>query len=113
MNFVSDVITEIAELSQGYPYLVQLIGKESVNKANQLNSNLIDRHIFNQVKKEIASGKAFPTLERQYLRAVGDSEDRKNLLYILANQEEDKTMFDTEVGKLVLKKLEGMLKVLK
>lgn len=104
MHFESEVISDIAGLSQGFPYLVQLVGKECVNKANQLNLKLVDTKVFKIVKEEIASGKAFPTLERQYLRAVGQSDDRKNLLYILANQEEDKTMFDTEVGKLVLKK---------
>lgn len=104
MDFVSEIITEIADLSQGYPYLVQLIGKECVNKANQLSSNIVDKSVFERVKSDISSGKAFPTLERQYLRAVGNSEDRKNLLYILSTQKEDRTMFDTEVGKLVLKK---------
>lgn len=104
LTFDSDVKQEIAILSQGFPYLVQLIGKECVNKANQRGENLVDIEILNLVKKNIANGKAFPTLERQYLRAVGHSEDRKYLLYILATQKEDKTMFDTEVGKLVLKK---------
>lgn len=104
MNFDETVINEIAVLSRGYPYLVQLIGKECVNKANQMDLNVANQEIFGIVKKEIATGIAFPTLERQYLRAIGQSEDRKQLLYVLANQEEDKTMFDTEVGKLVLKK---------
>ncbi|MDF1868373.1 MAG: hypothetical protein P1U70_26355, partial [Saprospiraceae bacterium] len=104
IDFKEDVITEIANLSQGFPYLVQLIGKECVNKANRLRLKLIDDHVFNQVKIDISNGQAFPTLERQYLRAAGQSEDRKNLLYILAHQEENNGMFDTEIGKLVLKK---------
>lgn len=104
MNFDEMVIKEIAVLSRGYPYLVQLIGKECVNKANQLDLNVASQEVFGKVKKDIATGIAFPTLERQYLRAIGQSEDRKQLLYVLANQEEDRTMFDTEVGKLVLKK---------
>jgi len=82
IDFENEIITEIANLSQGYPYLVQLIGKECVNKANMLRVNLIGRDVFNEVKIDISTGEAFPTLERQYLRAVGHSEDRKNLLYI-------------------------------
>lgn len=104
MAFADSIISEIATYSQGFHYLVQLIGKEAVQKANQLSVGLIDDSVFKIVQDEIANGKAFPTLERRYLRAIGQSEDRKNLLYILANQEEDRTMFDTEVGKLVLKK---------
>ena len=102
MEFEDTVITEIARYSQGFPYLVQLIGKEAVSKANQAGVNLVSAELFESVKSDIASGTAFPTLERQYKRAIGQSEDRKNLLYILANQEDDRV--DTEVGKLVLKK---------
>jgi len=104
IKFEENIKEEIGKYSQGFPYLVQLIGKECVNKANQLGSNLINLEILENVKADISNGKAFPTLERQYLRAAGHSEDRKYLLYILANQEEDKTLFNTEVGKLVLKK---------
>lgn len=104
IQFDKKIKTEISKYSQGYPYLVQIIGKECINKANLHNTDYVDSETFDLVKQDIATGKAFPTLERQYLRAVGQSEDRKNLLYILANQEEDQTMFDTEVGKLVLKK---------
>ncbi|WP_340103803.1 ATP-binding protein [Rhodohalobacter sp. 8-1] len=104
IKFTQEVKSEIASLSQGYPYLVQLIGKECVSKANITNTDIIDSEVLDEVKSDISNGKAFPTLERQYIRAIGQSEDRKNLLYILAHQKEDRTMFDTEVGKLVLKK---------
>lgn len=101
MEFEDAVITQIARYSQGFPYLVQLIGKEAVAKANQAGTNLVNEELFESVKSDIASGTAFPTLERQYIRAIGQSEDRKNLLYILANQEDNRV--DAEVGKLVLK----------
>lgn len=104
MYFEELIKDEISKYSQGFPYLVQLIGKECVNTANTLGYKVVNEEVFNTVKDNIANGKAFPTLERQYVKAIGQSEDRKNLLYILANQEEDRTMFDTEVGKLVLKK---------
>jgi len=104
IKFDKKIKTEISKYSQGYPYLVQIIGKECINKANLNNTDYVDTDIFDLVKQDIKTGKAFPTLERQYLRAVGQSEDRKNLLYILANQEENQTMFDTETGNLVLKK---------
>lgn len=103
MVFEDEVTNEIAELSQGYPYLVQLIGKECIQIANKQNSNIVTLQIFNNVKSDIASGKAFPTLERQYQRAIGQSEDRKRLLYILASQDSEMTEYDTEKGNLVLR----------
>lgn len=101
--FDNEIKKKISNYSQGYPYLVQIIGKECINKANLENKTYIDNEIFDLVKQDIANGNAFPTLERQYIRAVGQSEDRRNLLYILANQEQDQAMYDTEVGNLVLK----------
>lgn len=103
IKFDSKVIESIAEKSQGYPYLVQLLGKECVNKANQNNKDFIDSDIFNQVLYDIKLGTAFPTLESQYQRAIGDSEGRKTLLFLLASQPEGSAVFTQEMGKIALK----------
>ena len=103
IKFDDKVVEMIAEKSQGYPYLVQLFGKECVNKANQYNKSFIDSDSFNQVLCEIKLGTAFPTLESQYQRAIGDSEGRKTLLFLLASQPEGSTVFTQEMGKIALK----------
>lgn len=103
IRFDDKVVEMIAEKSQGYPYLVQLFGKECVNKANQYNKSFIDSDIFNQVLCEIKLGTAFPTLESQYQRAIGDSDGRKTLLFLLASQPEGSAVFTQEMGKIALK----------
>ena len=54
---------------------------------------------------DIKTGKSFPTLERAYQRAIGNSEGRQTLLHLLAEQAEDNTIFDDDVGRVVLKKV--------
>jgi hypothetical protein len=56
---------------------------------------------------DVKAGKAFPTLEQKYQRAIGDSEGRQFLLTLLAEQPEDKTLFNDELGKVVLLKIRG------
>jgi Cdc6-like AAA superfamily ATPase len=101
--FHVNVINQITVLSQGYPYLTQLFGKECVHAANKAGVKLIDENIFKSVLDSIKSGQAFPTLERQYQRAIGDSDGRKWLLYLLSEQPEDNAMFNDDVGRVVLK----------
>jgi hypothetical protein len=59
IKFEQEVIDYIASISQGYPYMVQLIGKECVNKANYYQVKIIDLDVFNVVLEEIKSGQAF------------------------------------------------------
>lgn len=103
--FDADAIERIVSLSEGYPYLVQMFGKASVNAANKYGRDLVDRRIVEDVLDEIRSGVAFPTLETQYQRAIGNSEHRQLLLHLLAEQPEDNTLFNDEVGKVVLKRV--------
>jgi Cdc6-like AAA superfamily ATPase len=103
LQFDSYVKKEIARLSQGYPYIAQLFGKECVNRANTLIKNNISKDIFNEVLTSIKNGQAFPTLERQYQKAIGDSLGRQILLHLLAEQPEDNTLFNDEIGRVVLK----------
>ena len=103
ITFAKDVIESISEKSQGYPYLVQMLGKACVHKANNLNLKHIDKSVFYKVESDIKKGLTFPTLESQYQRAIGDSEGRRQLLYILASQKEGHALFNEELGKIALK----------
>lgn len=105
LHFDIDVKREIARISEGYPYFTQLLGKECVIKANQRNCSEINNAIFQEVLQDIKSGKSFPTLERAYQRAIGDSADRQVLLHLLADQPEEKTVFNEDVGRVFLKKV--------
>lgn len=103
LTFSPEVPGQIADIGQGYPYFVQLIGKQCVNQANLLNSKSIDSTIVDRVLDDLKSGKAFPTLESAYQKAIGNSKDRQILLHLLAEQDSDETLFTDEIGRVVLK----------
>jgi hypothetical protein len=105
ITFTLDVVTQISSLSGGYPYLAQLLGKECVSVANNNGTAHIDGGILGKVLDDVRSGTAFPTLESQYQRAIGDSEDRKILLHFLAEQEDRADISTNELGSVLVKRL--------
>ncbi|TCP03281.1 AAA family ATPase [Caldimonas thermodepolymerans] len=103
--FSERVKYEIAKVSEGYPYFTQLLGRECVAKANQKDTKNVSMDVFSEVLDDIRSGRSFPTLERAYQRAIGNSPDRQILLHLLAEQPEERTLFDDDVGRVFLKKV--------
>lgn len=102
IRFAPGIASKIAELGQGYPYFVQLIGKQCVNEVNAAGSNLVDDEILNLVIAGLKSGKSFPGLESNYKRAIGGSDGRQLLLHLLAEQATESSFTD-EIGRVVLK----------
>ena len=105
ITFDQEIKREISRISEGYPYFTQLLGKECVAKASQLTAIHVDKTVFDRVVDDIKIGRSFPTLERAYQRAIGSSEGRQILLHLLAEQPEDRTIFDEDVGRVVLKRV--------
>lgn len=103
VQFERGISKQIAELGQGYPYFVQLIGKQCINEINMRNSEMVDQSVLDKVISDLKSGKAFPTLEAAYQRAIGNSKDRQLLLHLLADQPTEQSLFSDEVGRIVLK----------
>jgi len=103
LEFHSTVKKSIVEVSQGYPYFIQMIGKSCVTKASQNSRAVVDDEIYQSVMNDIKSGVAFPTLESAYQRAIGTSENRQMLLHLMAEQSEQKTLFHEDVGRVFLK----------
>lgn len=101
--FERNIIEQIASVVHGYPYFAQLIGKECVAHANTMSKEIVDQEVYNRVLTDIKEGRAFPTLESAYQRAIGRSSDREILLHLLAEQAEENTLFNAEVGRVVLK----------
>lgn len=102
VRFAPGIAPKIAELAQGYPYFVQLIGKQCISEMNQMGINTVDDDVFAKVLDGLKSGKAFPTLEAAYQRAIGGSEGRQLLLQLLAEQQTEESFTD-EIGRVVLK----------
>ena len=103
ITFERDVIDSVAVLSQGYPYFAQLLGKECITHANRLHKSHVDSHLFSLVLEDIKSGRAFPTLESAYQRAIGNSPERELILHLLAGQPEENALFNAESGRILLK----------
>lgn len=102
IRFSPGISSKIAELGQGYPYFVQLIGKQCVNQVNVAGSDLVDDQILSLVVADLKAGKAFPSLENAYKRAIGDSGSRQLLLHLLAEQATESSFTD-EIGRVILK----------
>ena len=102
--FTKEVKRGVAKVSQGYPYFAQMFGKACVAKLNQAAGNRVDMDVYREVLRDVKHGKAFPTVERQYQRAIGSSPDRQTLLHLLAEQPEEETDFTDDIGRVFLKK---------
>ena len=103
LKFEPGVAQAIADIGQGYPYFVQLIGKQCVSEANERGASIVDLNIVGKVIDDLRSGRAFPTLESAYQRAIGDSEGRQLLLHLLVEQPTEQSLFSDEVGRVLLK----------
>ncbi len=103
IRFEPGIAAKIAHIGQGYPYFVQLIGKQCVNEANSIGTSVIDQSVLTKVLEDLQAGKVFPTLESAYQRAIGNSPDRQLLLHLLAEQESEQSLFSDEIGRVVLK----------
>lgn len=102
IRFEPGISARIAEYGQGYPYFVQLIGKQCVSEANARATDLVGSFVLDKVIEDLRAGKAFPTLESAYQRAIGGSGGRQLLLHLLAEQPTDQA-FSDEVGRVKLK----------
>ncbi len=102
VRFAPGIAGRIADIAQGYPYFVQLIGKQCVNEMNSRGTGVIDDEIVDAIVQGLKTGKAFPTLESAYQRAIGGSEGRQLLLHLLAEQATEASFTD-EIGRVVLK----------
>jgi hypothetical protein len=75
-----------------------------VQYGNEIGTNDIDKKMFNEVLEMIRSGQSFPSLEQQYQLAVGRSDERAMLLALLAEQKGEATIFNDELGRVVLQR---------
>jgi Cdc6-like AAA superfamily ATPase len=104
ITFDEDVVDEIVQISEGFPYFAQLIGKACVQYGNEVGTNEIDKKIFAEIMERIRAGKSFPNIEEQDQLAIGKSKERAMLLVLLAEQKSESAHYDEELGRVVLQK---------
>jgi Cdc6-like AAA superfamily ATPase len=112
IKFDQEVVEQIAVICEGYPYFAQLVGKACVEEANNRGTNQITDAVYQAVLNGIRTGKAFPHLERAYNKAVGHSDDRAWLLALLAEQDENQSLYDASGNQVRLKEIRGIAKEL-
>lgn len=108
VKFTASVVSKIVQLSDGYPYLAQLIGRACINRLNEEAATEVTWKLFEEVLDDIRSGSALPTLESAYLRAVGQSEPRRLLLTLLAEQTTDSSRYNDDVQRVALRDIRGV-----
>lgn len=77
--------TELIRIVAGQPYLLHLIGRESLLHAFRAKKKTISLADLNSALSEIALRKTDSVLEDQYLKAIGNSNQREIVLRAFAN----------------------------
>lgn len=82
--FQDSATNRILALSNGHPYIVHLIGKQTVRTAFLEPKYSIDAPYINYILKSIAEKEADPVLEGRYKKAVASSKQREIVLKAMA-----------------------------
>lgn len=103
LTFSDEATGRIAELAQGHPYMVHLIGKYAFRAAYQSQTTIIQASSIDETLRSIAERGADPVLEGKYKKAVASSEQREIVLKALAEaQAPDGEIWTTNAYKIAL-----------
>lgn len=84
VTFSVDASDRVANLAQGHPYMVHLVGKYALRAAYTADVRSISATAIDDTLKSIAERGADPVLESRYKKAVASSEQRETVLKALA-----------------------------
>jgi len=103
ISFSQGAKNEIANLAQGHPYMVHLLGKHTLRGAFTAKKNVVDAKDIETTLVRIAESEADPVLEGRYKKAVGTSPQRESVLKALAKKvKSDGEILTTEAYKQAL-----------
>lgn len=97
--FTSEAANKLATVVRGQPYLLHLIGRLAFTIAFKAKSNTVDEIILDKALASIATDQIASTLERRYLKAIGNSPQREIVLRVFA-ESCDPRAHTSEVYKL-------------
>lgn len=89
ITFSAEAAERVAELAQGHPYMVHLVGKYALRAAYTADERSVSASAINDSLKSIAERGADPVLESRYKKAVESSEQRETVLKALAECQAD------------------------
>ncbi len=98
--FDGEARTYMANLSQGHPYIIHLLGKYALRQAFSQGNKIISRANIDQTIETIAATNADPILEARYKKAVGASKHRETVLRVFSEYDSlDGEVFTKEAYK--------------
>jgi len=89
ITFTDKAAVEITQSSEGFPYFVHLLGKQSFIKAFDTGQSTISESDILQIKGEISKGRLNTIYEEIYHSAVKESPQRELLLKFFAEENSD------------------------
>jgi hypothetical protein len=103
ITFDEDATSRLANLAQGHPYMVHLVGKYALRNAFRQKLSVITATEVDSTVKEIAERGSDPVLEGRYQKAVASSPQRESVLRALASKmSRDGEVWTTEAYKVAL-----------
>jgi len=94
--FDDTAIKKIISLSKGHPYIVHLLGKQTLIKAFLEPTYLINESYIDDVLKSIAEREADPVLEGRYKKAVASSKHREIVLKAFAESVKGEEIYTSD-----------------
>jgi Cdc6-like AAA superfamily ATPase len=99
--FHVDARSYLADLAQGHPYMVHLIGKYALRAASVAGKEVISREDVAHTLQIIAERQADPILEGRYKKAVASSPQRESVLRAMAAEtKEDGEVYTTDAYRI-------------
>jgi Cdc6-like AAA superfamily ATPase len=87
--FTRDAKSEIASMSEGFPYFTHLIGQEAMMESFKRGRSEINMENINKINNQISKGKLSTNYEGLYHDSVKQSEHREILLKLFAEEDSD------------------------
>lgn len=96
ITFDDTAIQKIVSLSKGHPYIVHLLGKQTLLKAFLEPMYVVDEFYIENVLKSIAEREADPVLEGRYKKAVASSKHREIVLKAFASSVKGEEIYTSD-----------------
>lgn len=94
IQFEEDVIIDIIKESEGFPYFVHLLGKESLLLAFKQQLNIVNHSIYDEIKEFLIKGKIQLLQEFRYTEVCRTSPERELLLKLFALSDENNILIE-------------------
>jgi AAA+ ATPase superfamily predicted ATPase len=108
IKFDASARKKMIELASGHPYLIHLLGRESLKIVHSESIENINEELINRTIKDIAKKETDPNLESRYKKAISHSYQRECILKSLATNILEEEISISEVyEELTVRKIDN------